>query len=291
MSKSSYKKTIAVTGGASGLGRATAECFARHGYSICVADINQERGDETVAALQALGADAFYLHCDVRSDQDIENLRASAEQRWGGLGVIINNAGVATGGRIETTPIDDWEWVISINLMGVVRGCKAFTPLFKKQGYGHIVNISSLAGLVSAPMMSSYNTTKGAVVSLSETLRYELEPFGINTSVVCPAFFQTNLAESFRTGDPGMEKAVHKLLASSKVTADDVANDIYKAVQNKTFYVLPHREGRFAWRMKKYLHPIFKMMVNKGYKKVLAKQGVDLKQAAQQTEKRAEGVS
>ena len=274
MTISSSTKTIVVTGGASGLGRATCVRFAKAGYSVCVADINSERGDETVATLDALGVDAFYQHCDVCSDDDITKLRDAVEQRWGRLDVLINNAGVATGGRIETTSMEDWAWVVNINLLGVVRGCKQFTPLFKKQKSGHIVNIASLAGLVSAPMMSSYNATKGAVVSLSETLRYELEPFGIHTSVVCPAFFQTNLAESFRTGDPGMEKAVNKLLASSKVTADDVANDIFKAVNNNTFYVLPHREGRIAWRLKKYLHPIFRMMVDKGYKKVLAKQGM-----------------
>lgn len=135
-------------------------------------------------------------------------------------------------------PAEDWQWVLDINLLGVARGCKTITPLFKQQRSGHIVNFASLAGLVNAPMMSSYNATKSAVVGLSETIRIELEPFGIHTSVVCPGFFQTNLAESFRSGDAEMKKVVDKLLASSNITAEDVANDIFNAVQNKTFYVM-----------------------------------------------------
>lgn len=269
-------KTIIVTGGASGLGRATCERFARAGYSVCVADINQEPGNKTVEALKALGADAYFTRCDVTSDQDVEAMIASAVQRWGNIGVLVNNAGVAAGGRIETSSMEDWQWILDINLLGVARGCKTITPLFKQQRSGHIVNIASLAGLVNAPMMSSYNATKSAVVGLSETIRIELEPFGIHTSVVCPGFFQTNLAESFRSGDAEMKKVVDKLLASSNIAAEDVANDIFNAVQNKTFYVLPHREGRTLWRIKRYLPSLFKTLVSKGYKKNLKKQGVKL---------------
>ena len=267
-------KTIIVTGGASGLGRATCERFARAGYSVCVADINQERGDETVEVLKTLGADAYYINCDVTNDQDVEAMIASAGQRWGKIDILVNNAGVATGGRIETSSMEDWQWILDINVLGVVRGCKTITPLFKKQRSGHIVNIASLAGLVNAPMMSSYNASKSAVVGLSETLRIELEPFGIHTSVVCPSFFQTNLAESFRSGDADMKKVVDKRLAGSSITAEDVANDIFNAVQNKTFYVLPHPEGRTLWRIKRHLPSLFKTLLSKDYKKNLKKQGV-----------------
>ncbi|WP_299734670.1 SDR family oxidoreductase [uncultured Endozoicomonas sp.] len=269
-------KTIVVTGGASGLGEATCKRFARAGYAVCVADINQERGDRTVETLKSLGVDAYYQHCDVRSDADVDGMITSAVQRWGHIDVLVNNAGVASGGRIETTSIEDWQWVIDINLLGVARGCKSITPVFKQQKAGHIVNIASLAGLVNAPMMSSYNATKSAVVGLSETLRVELEPFGVNTSVVCPAFFQTNLGESFRSGDAHMKKVVDKLLSSSSVTADDVAEDIFKAVQNKTFYVLPHKEGRWLWRLKRHFPSLFKGLVSRGYKKNLRKQGVEV---------------
>ena len=269
-------KTIIVTGGASGLGRATCERFARGGFAVCVADINQQRGNETVAALKALGSVAYYQTCDVRKEQDIETTITSAVTRWGQVDVLVNNAGVAVGGRIETSTMDDWLWAVDINVLGVARGCKAITPLFKKQRSGHIVNIASMAGLVNPPLMACYNATKSAVVGLSETLRIELEPFGIHTSVVCPAFFQTNLAESFRSGDPGMKKVVDNLLASSHITADNVAEDIFNAVQNKRFYILSHKEGRRMWRIKRYFPGLLKSMVSKGYKKNLKKQGVEL---------------
>ncbi|CAM3685635.1 SDR family oxidoreductase [Parendozoicomonas haliclonae] len=270
------KKTIIVTGGASGLGRAICERFGKAGYAVCVADINQQRGDETIAALSDMGVEAYYQPCNVRSWEEVDALVESAKERWGHIDVIVNNAGIASGGRIETSTRDEWDTVVDINLMGVVRGCRAITPLFKEQKSGHIVNIASLAGIVNAPMMSSYNATKTAVVGLSETLRYELAPFGIHTSVVCPAFFQTNLGESLKSGDPHMQRVVDKLLASSSVTAEDVAEDTYKAVQNKTFYVLTHKEGRMLWRLKRYLPSLFKFMIDKGYKKNLQKQGVKL---------------
>lgn len=267
-------KAMIVTGGASGLGRATGERFARAGFAVCVADINQKRGDETVTALKELGSDAYYKSCDVRKEKDVEEVIASAVDRWGRVDVLVNNAGVAVGGRIETSIMEDWAWAIDINVLGVARGCKAITPLFKEQQGGHIVNIASMAGLVNPPLMACYNATKSAVVGLSETLRVELEPFGITTSVVCPSFFQTNLAESFRTSDPGMKKVVDKLLASSHITAANVADDIFNAVKNKRFYVLPHKEGRKMWRIKRFLPELMTSMVSRGYKKNLKKQGV-----------------
>ena len=133
----------------------------------------------------------------------------------------MNNAGVAQAGSIETTSIDDWRWIIDINLLGVVRGCRVFTPVLKQQRSGHLVNIASMAGLLDVPFMSSYNATKAAVVSLSETLQNELHATGIGVSVVCPSFFQTNIGESLRADDPGLRKAMSKLLARSAITAAD----------------------------------------------------------------------
>ena len=116
----------------------------------------------------------------------------------------MNNAGIATGGRIDVESLDEWDRVVDINLMGVVRGCRAFTPLFKRQRSGHIVNTASAAGLVHPPMMSSYNTVKAGVVALSETLSHELHPYGVTVSVVCPSFFRTNLADSIQGDDTAM---------------------------------------------------------------------------------------
>lgn len=241
---------IFITGGASGLGKAIAQRFARAGWKVCIADLNEARGAE---ALSSLGPDAHFLRCDVTRDEDLIAAAETLQQRWGGVDVVVNNAGVAQAGAIEDVSIDDWRWIIDINLLGVVRGCKVFTPLFKRQGHGHFVNVSSMAGLLDAPMMSSYNATKAAVVSLSETLHNELADANIGVSVVCPAFFKTNLTESLRTPDPRLKVTMAKLLERSPITADDVANDVFRAVERREFYVLSHAQGRRVWLMKRFL--------------------------------------
>jgi NAD(P)-dependent dehydrogenase (short-subunit alcohol dehydrogenase family) len=245
---------IFITGGASGLGRALAERYARAGYRVCIGDLNDARGAETVAALNALGvAEAEYRHCDVTQEADLESAAKWLEERWGGVDIVVNNAGVAQAGGIDEVSIDDWRWIIDINLMGVVRGCKVFTPLFKRQGRGHFVNVSSMAGLMDVPRMDSYNASKAAVVSLSETLQNELYDEHIGVTVVCPSFFKTNLTESMRTPDPGLRIAMEKLLSRSPITAEDVAQHVYRAVERNQFYVLPHPEARRAWLIKRLL--------------------------------------
>jgi short-subunit dehydrogenase len=128
-----------------------------------------------------------------------------------------------------------------------------FTPVFKRQGHGHFVNVASMAGLLDVPMMSSYNATKAAVVSLSETLHNELAEYNVGVSLVCPSFFQTNLGDSLRTTDPRLGATMARLLQRSAITADDIANDVFRAVEKREFYVLPHPEGRRAWLMKRFL--------------------------------------
>ncbi|SEN11808.1 Short-chain dehydrogenase [Stigmatella aurantiaca] len=244
---------IFITGGASGLGRSLALRFARAGWKVCIGDIHEGRGAEVLAELEALGAQALSLRCDVRREEDLRAVAERLEADWGGVDVVVNNAGVAQAGAIEDVPLDDWQWIIDINLLGVVRGCKVFTPLFKRQGGGHFVNVASIAGLLDAPMMSSYNATKAAVVSLSETLQNELHSHGISVSVVCPAFFKTNLVESMRVTHPRFQATVGKFFARAKITSEDVAEDIFTAVKKHSFFVLPHREARYIWRLKRFL--------------------------------------
>lgn len=247
-------KRIFITGGASGLGRALAERFARAGWRVCIADLNDARGAETLTSLRSKGAAAAeYLHCDVTREDDLLAAARKLEELWDGVDVVVNNAGVAQAGAIDEVSIDDWRWIIDINLLGVVRGCKVFTPMFKKQRSGYFVNVASMAGLLDAPMMSSYNATKAAVVSLSETLQNELADAGIHVSVVCPAFFKTNLSESLRTPDPGMRVKLDKLLNRSNITAEDVADKVFQAVERKTFYVLTHPQAEYTWILKKLL--------------------------------------
>src|SRR3546814_5641416 len=139
---------------------------------------------------------SFYIHCDVRSEADLITAREQMVKQFGCVDLLFNNAGVAQSGPIDETTMDDWQWIVAINLLGVVRGCRVFTPLMKTQGSGVIVNIASMAGLIHPPQMAAYNTTKAAVVALSETLKAELHRYGIQVSVVCQAFFRTKIGRA-----------------------------------------------------------------------------------------------
>jgi NAD(P)-dependent dehydrogenase (short-subunit alcohol dehydrogenase family) len=246
-------KRIFITGGASGLGRALAERYARAGWRVCIGDIHVERGAETVAALAALHADAHFLRCDVTQDADLTAAAAWLQQHWGGVDVVVNNAGVAVSGGIDEVSLADWQWIVDINLMGVVRGCRAFVPMLKRQGGGQLVNIASLAGLVSPPLTSAYCATKAAVVAISESLRLELAGDGIAVSVVCPAFFRTNLTESLRAGSPGVERLTRHLVEKARLDATEIADRVYRGVERRELYVVTHSEGKLAWLAKRYL--------------------------------------
>ena len=264
-------KRIFITGGASGLGRAIAFKYAKQGYQVCIGDVNEQRGLATIEALSALGCDAFYQTCDITQIKDLEQAKNELIARWGGVDIVVNNAGVAgTAGGIEDISLEDWHWVLNINLMGVARGCKTFTPLFKQQGSGYFVNIASAAGLINAPQMSSYNASKAGVISLSETLKFELEKFNIGISVVCPAFFKTNLTESMKSTIDGVTQKIAKIMSKSKVTADDVANDIYVSVNQKSFWVLSHKPEKKLWLLKRYVPSIFQHIMKKQLAKLFS---------------------
>ena len=245
------KQRIFVTGGASGFGRALAERWARAGYQVCIGDINDERLAETLASLQKLGATAHALRCDVTKEEDLESAAAWLVEHWGGVDIVVNNAGVAIGGSITEISIDDWRWIIDINLLGVVRGCRTFTPIFKKQKSGRFVNVSSMAGLIHPPMMSAYNATKAAVVAISETLRVELQDDGIGVTVVCPSFFRTNLTETMRAGNADTARITQRLVNKAKRGADEIAELTFRGVERGDFHVLTHADGKVAWMLKR----------------------------------------
>lgn len=258
---------ILITGGASGLGRALAERYLRQGARVLISDMNTQRGEETQFALRQMskehGGSIDFQPGNICDDNDWQRLLDWCVAHWQGLDVLVNNAGVASGGRVEKLSIADWDWIIDINLKGMIRGMRLFVPQFKQQGSGQFINIASLAAVANAPAMSSYNVTKSAVVALSETLRHELGAYGIRTSVVCPSFFQTNLAESMRTPEPGMEQTVRKLLAGGKLSAEQVADYIVRHADKGQFLILPHREGRWLWRLKKFVPYIYNRELGK----------------------------
>ena len=238
---------VLVTGSGSGLGRAVAARFHRAGYRVLVSDVD---GEAASATAKELGVPGITL--DVTSEEDWSAALDWCEREWDGLDVLVNNAGVAAGGRFEKISMADWDWIWEINVKGVVLGCRTFVPSFKERRQGHLVNVASLAAIMNLPAMSSYNVTKAAVLSLSETLRLELEPYGVHTTVVCPAFVQTNLQTRLRSPDPAIAALMHKLMTSSTVTADDVAEQVFDAVARKRFLVLTHKDGRRSALLKRF---------------------------------------
>lgn len=205
MNNTNERKRIFITGGANGFGLAIARFYAQQGWRVAIGDIvTEENANAAVNELQSLASEMRYFHCDVTQDDDLQRVADTLAKDWHGVDVVVNNAGVAQVGAINDVSMQDWHWITEINLLGVVRGCRVFTPLLKQQKSGHIVNVASMAGLLDVPNMAAYNATKAAVVSLSETLENELAPFNIGVSVVCPSFFRTNLGANMRSTVPNI---------------------------------------------------------------------------------------
>lgn len=229
-------RRVLVTGGASGLGAALVRAFREAGDAVLVTDVHE--------------ADGVDLVLDITSDDDWAAAARHVEQTWGGLDVLVNNAGIAGGGRIELSTIEEWRRIIDVNLLGVVRGTRTFTPVFKRQGSGHVVNVASLAGLVHAAGMGSYNSVKAAVVAFTETAGHELHPFGVKASVVCPSYFKTNLLSSMRGTDQRVGRVVAGMIERSTVTADEVAAAVLAGIANGDDVIVPDEPARQAYALK-----------------------------------------
>lgn len=239
-------KRALVTGGCSGFGLALVNLLAAEAAQVLVVDVHEQ------APEGVLPVGVQYRQLDVRSDEQWDETRLWVETNWHGLDLLINNAGVAAGGRIDVTSMDDWRWIVDINLLGVVRGCRTFTPMMKEANGGQIVNTGSLAGLVHAPGMSSYNAVKAGVVAVSETLLHELAPWNICVSVICPSFFRTNLASSLQGKDVEMEQSAIDLIDKAPRSAKQVAEVAYEGMKSGKFLILTDAEGRIAYHSKRF---------------------------------------
>jgi NADP-dependent 3-hydroxy acid dehydrogenase YdfG len=250
------QKRVLITGAGSGLGRALAFCFAENGWRVACADIRLDRAQDTVRLMRDFGVGAMALKVDVGSDASVDAMHDEILAAWDGVDVVVNNAGVASAGSVAQTSLDDWRWTLNIDLMGVVRGCRAFLPVLLEQGSGHIVNIASFAGFANAPRMGAYSAAKAGVISLSETLRAELAGGAVKVSVVCPAFFPTNLMDTARAADTDKATA-KKFMAKSTQSADDVAAVVFREIRRGTFLILPTKGERGRWRIKRFAPELF----------------------------------
>ena len=259
-------RRVLVTGGASGLGASLARAFRDRGDRVLVGDVAPVPEGDSV-------------HLDVRSDDDWAAARAWVEQEWGGLDVLVNNAGVAGGGRLDVAGLDEWQWITEINLFGVVRGTRTFTPLFKQQRSGHVVNVASLAGLVHPAGMASYNAVKAGVVALSETTAHELAQWDVRCSVVCPSYFRTGLVEAMQGADTAVGQVIGGLVANAPLGPDEIAAAVLEGMDAGEEVILPDPAARAAYALK--------TTDRAAYDATMRRQAARLAAAGEQTEGRS----
>lgn len=241
-----------VTGAGSGIGRAFALELARRGGRVVCADIQLANAQQTVELIEAEGGAATALACDVSQLDQVEAL-AEAAEHWldGPAEVVINNAGVGAGGRpVGDTPIEDWHWVLGVNLWGVIHGCHVFTPRLRAHGRGGIINVGSTASFAAAPTMGPYNVSKSAVLALTETLAAELQGSGVHITALCPTFVKTNIVRDGRIDGAGAGFA-RKVMKWTGIEAEGVARQTLDALDRNQLYVLPQLDARTIWRVKR----------------------------------------
>lgn len=250
-------RVAVVTGAGSGFGREFARIGARERMKLVLADVQQDALDEAIAEARGSGAEVVGARVDVASAADVERLARRAVEAFGGAHLLFNNAGVAAGaGFAWEASLEDWRWVLGVNLMGVVHGIRSFLPVMLKQDCAcHVVNTASAAGLVSAPLMAVYNVSKHGVVTLSETLLHDLRAANakVGVSVLCPAFVPTNIGRSERNRPPDLANAgpptssqiaarerSEKAVSSGRISASEVARMTFDAIREDRFYVITH---------------------------------------------------
>jgi NAD(P)-dependent dehydrogenase (short-subunit alcohol dehydrogenase family) len=244
-------KKVVITGAASGLGREMALALARKGCRIGIADIDLDGAAETLSMVERAGGSGEVYELDVRSAADVEAMADHFFRSWGGVDLMINNAGVVSVGHVGDIPLEDWEWIFSINYWGMLYGCHSFIPRMKKQGGGYIVNVASAGGLLNLQELGPYNTTKAAVIALTETLRSELSPNNIGVTVVCPMFFKTHLLDDMRYTDQFEYEFSHTTFEHARMTSAEVAQAVVRAVERGKLYVVPQVPGKLLWMMKR----------------------------------------
>ncbi|MCY7307656.1 MAG: SDR family oxidoreductase [Rhodoferax sp.] len=255
-------KIAVLTGAGSGFGLECARIGARLGMRLVLVDVQQDALDRACAELRAVGAQVLARRVDVSRAAEMESLGAAVQEQFGAPHLVFNNAGVGSGGLIWETSVKDWEWVLGVNLMGVAHGLRVFTPMMLRAAQsdpayrGHIVNTASMAGLLNPPNMGVYNVSKHAVVSMTETLYQDLALVTdqISASVLCPFFVPTGITESqrnrpaeFQEGNAAQTKSQligramsSKAVGSGKVSAANVAQMVFDAVEANRFYIYSH---------------------------------------------------
>jgi len=254
-----YSRTAVVTGAASGIGRAIALSLARRGFDVGIMDIDMEGAQETLEMARLAGGGGEVVRCNVRDATDVRRAADHFFGLWGRVGMLVNNAGIGGGGFVGEITEADWLAVVETDYLGVVHCCQAFVPRMREAGTGHVVNIASTAGIIPVMGFAPYNTSKAAVISLSETMAIELAPHGISVTVVCPSFVRTNIVEnSLKVVQmPDSENTrwgmnlIETAMARSSLTCEQFVCDMMRDVDRRRLYSVPKRFARFTWFLKR----------------------------------------
>jgi NAD(P)-dependent dehydrogenase (short-subunit alcohol dehydrogenase family) len=254
--KVSHNALAVVTGAGSGIGAAFAVELARRGGRVVCSDINEVAAAKTVSTIIDNGGEAVAITCDVSRFDDVRELAAQSEL-WLGAAptLVINNAGVGSGGApIGELPLDDWQWVLGINLWGPIHGCHVFAPILRSAEPSNrprgIINVASAAAFAAAPSMAAYNVSKAGVLSLSETLAGELSRSAVKVTVLCPTFVKTNIVESGRIAEETTQLAT-RLTRWIGFSADKVARICLDTHDRGELYCMPQLEAKIGWSVKR----------------------------------------
>ncbi len=254
-------KVAVVTGGGSGIGRAMALAFADEGMDVAIGDIEADAGEAVAEEVRAKGRRAIAVACDVTDIDSVRALAAKTRAELGGAHVVCNNAGVVANSPTAKMSDTDWSWVLGVDLDGVVNGIQAFLPGLVEQGEGHVVNTSSMAGLIplAAPGIISYTAAKYGVMGITETLHGELEGTGVGASVLCPGIVNTRIGESGRNrpdaeaaasppppAEPPPDFEPSRIIGGEMIEPEVVAQRVVEAVKGNELYIVTHPETRGA---------------------------------------------
>jgi len=245
-------KTAVVTGGGSGIGGGLCRRFAANGMQVVVADIEGESAERAAKDLREAGARAMGVACDVSKKADVQALADAAASEFGPVDLVCNNAGIFFGGKLREFTEGDWEWTMSVNLMGVVHGSTIFGQLMAERGEGQIVNTASIGGWAPDPNCAPYTTSKFAVVGFSEALRRDLEPEGVGVTILCPGPVATGMAKADRLRPASAGPSAATSLAAEPVMAvgmppDDVGDLVLDGVRENATYVFTHPDFGVAF--------------------------------------------
>jgi NAD(P)-dependent dehydrogenase (short-subunit alcohol dehydrogenase family) len=253
-------KNAFITGGASGIGFAMAQAFLNEGMNVAIADVDAQALATAKTALSGSNARVMAVQLDVTNRAQYEAVARRVEAELGNIHVLCNNAGVYRGGALDSVTYADWDWVMGVNVGGVINGLQTWLARIERHGEGgHVVNTASMAGVTTSPGLGVYNASKFAVVGLSETLRKDLEPRGIGVSVLCPGMVRTRILESERTRPAQFDvkeqsaeaaatahSGLMNLAMNTGIDPADVADLVVQGIRNNQLYLFPHPEMKDA---------------------------------------------